>query len=409
MKLQLHRNDDPLLFRLVPHFCLFNILYTNTHSLPRGAPSQFDSLKIYKIYLSGALQLFIPFRYHTFACIRSFGVPTSIWMPSIFLQRTFFPPSIITFTESVSGSLYAGTGSPKATLGSASFTGDEVSLTSENTNLQGTYINTETRQDVTTTGKKTQASKLNYDLMSTGWTLEGLGVINYSETYTYDDGLGHVTNEITGYGDHYIQGAADTGADYVYMEQYLDNQNGLLDTFQQSVAYNNGECLLTDNDLHVDGSVVGYQRAGSDPTQVYSTQDLTISGDLIDNTYAFVIYSSLDYSMTGIKVQGAESVYVGTVARASNNIGGADDDPYHRTGATSDMIGYANSAEGWSCGRYLDQYSADAYGAWDTYGYGDLSLGAKTVKSAVADMELTTDSDQQFPLTHSLWTFSLAY
>ncbi len=303
--------------------------------------------------------------------------------------------------ETLRGSLYAGAGSPKVTLGSASFTGDEVSLTSENTNLQGTYINTETRQDVTTTGKKTQASVLNYDLMSTGWTLEGLGVINYSETYTYDAGLGYVTNELVGYGDHYIQGAADTGADYVYMEQYLNNHNGSLDTFQQSVAYNHGECLLTNNDLHVNGSVEGYQWAGSDPTQVCSTQDLTISGDLIDNTYAVAVYSSLDYSMAGIKVDGAESVYVGTAARASNNIGGADGDPYHRTGATSDMIGYANSAEGWSCGRYLDQYSADAYGAWDVYGYGDLSLGAKTVKSAVADMELTTDSDQTRTFTFS--------
>ncbi|TRZ67939.1 MAG: hypothetical protein D4Q77_02195, partial [Methanothrix sp.] len=76
LKLQLHRNDDPLLFRQVPHFCLFSIHYTNTLSLPQGAPSQFDSLKvIYKIYLSGALQSLIPFRLGVLDIIFNLGLP----------------------------------------------------------------------------------------------------------------------------------------------------------------------------------------------------------------------------------------------------------------------------------------------------------------------------------------------
>ncbi len=380
--------------------------------------------------------------------------------------------------ETLGGSLYAGAGSLKVTLGSASATGDVVSFTSENRNGQGSYTSGETQRNAEITATKEQSSILNFDVMSTSWTLEGHpSDIYYSEIYTSNDDLRYVTNEIVGHGDHYIEGAANTGADYVYIEQYLNNQNGLLNTSQVSVAYNNGKRLSTDNDLSVGGSVVGYQRAGSDSTKAYISQDLTISGDIIDDTHAFVFYpssayleqypkaisynngkllstnddnddnddlyagssaigyqradstptevctsqglittadiidntdafvisSSLDYSLTRTRVTGADSVNVETVARASGSMVGPNCDPCHRTGTTSDIMGYADSAEGWSNGRYLDQYGADAYGTWDAYGYGDLSLGAKTVKSAVADVELTTDSDdaEAYTYTHT--------
>lgn len=91
-----------------------------------------------------------------------------------------------------------------------------------------------------------------------------------------------------------------------------------------------------------------------------------------------------------------KNLYVDGIAKVSNS----DDGENHRTGTDANFMGTASLVSSDSYAYYLGE-GAEAHGAWEVYGSGDLNLGAKTVKSAVADLELTTSSDKAEASTKS--------
>lgn len=306
-------------------------------------------------------------------------------------------------TDSASGSgslnnlIFALAGSPKVTLGSVSATGDKVSLSSQTSNPQGTYLRTQEETDVEKALSQSQGSVVTEDQAALSWSANGSGQIApIDELWTSTDGNRSVANRVSGRGDSWqISRDVSYGLDYVDLSQSFSNQGSNSTTYLDSAqtARDNGQSEAY-NELHSTGSIAGMQWAGASPSSVYVSQSLIATGFLMGTASASSIQSG-DYSQVVPAIVNAANMQV--ISSASDAEYG---DASHKTGAHLEIQGLADLASTDSYARY-GQYTSDSHGGWSAQGYGKVSISAKTVKASLSDIELTSDSDLPYAWTSS--------
>lgn len=307
--------------------------------------------------------------------------------------------------EMLSGTLYAAAGSPKMAFGSTSATGDKVVFQSVSAGPQGTLTMSDAQQDVTGSIIRTQQVATNPRLSSATWSSSGSGTLNpITKTWTSADGLRSVSNQVSGTGSQYtLSGGASIGTDSVYMYQNL-RVDGKLDTIQTSKATNNGRNLETNNQLSSDGLAQGVQRAGADTSKVYTSQDIVLhGGSASDSTWskANKLLTAPDQSFSSVTVTNPYELELSTSSIAFNNKLDAPDgaDPYcYRTSSIINMLGGADKAQADTNAVYhdtLNEYKTIAHGEYDSKIVGYLSTSAKTVRAAVANLEITAYNSNQ--------------
>ncbi|HWQ19713.1 MAG TPA: S8 family serine peptidase, partial [Methanotrichaceae archaeon] len=303
----------------------------------------------------------------------------------------------------IKGAVLASIGSPAITIGSISATGDSVKFQSSASNPQGSYSSSSEDNGVDEPLHKEQGALVADGLISIAWKAGGSGAITpIDESWASTDGTKSITNRVSGYGDRWnISRDATYGTDYVYLTEDLINQGSIgssyLDTSLLAGARNNGETLYAYNDIHARGSVHGTQMAGADVSKAYVSESLYLTGSIQGNTAASSQPSN-DYSWVIPLASNAQNLKIDASASASNDAG---TETYHRTRATLDLQGTADSMIAVSRSSYLNQYGSYSLGSLSSPGWGDLSASAKTVKAAVSDLELTSNSSAAKAYTYT--------
>jgi len=303
----------------------------------------------------------------------------------------------------IKGAVLTSIGSPAITLEAISATGDCVKFESSASNPQGSYASSSEDNCVDEPLHKEQGALVADGLMSIVWKAGGSGTITpIDEVWASTDGTKSISNRISGYGDRWnISRDATYGTDYVYLTQDLINQgqNGssYLDACLLAGARNNGEMLYAYNDLHAKGTVYGTQMAGADASKAYVSQSLYLTGSIQGNTAASSQPSN-DYSWVIPLASNAQNLKIDATASASNSAG---TETYHRTMAALDIQGMADSMAAQSWSNYLNGYVSHASGSFSQPGWGDLCTSAKTVKAAMSDLELTSNSTEAMAYTYT--------
>ncbi|HWQ18354.1 MAG TPA: S8 family serine peptidase [Methanotrichaceae archaeon] len=300
--------------------------------------------------------------------------------------------------EHLSGDTLAASGVPKVTFSSLKASGDFVSFSSQENDLEGTYTSQNTQSEVTSPIESSQVSYVTDSGISKSWDVSSSGTISpISQTWASNDGKKKVTNEVSGSGNSYsIKGSAATGDNSVSISQHLSisKENGKLNTKQTAEGQTNGETLTASNALDSTGSVEGDQWAGADASKVYASQKIKLTGAATDSTSSA---AGNDKSSAKASIENGEGIDLNVASTAWNNL--VSSTTYHRTSANLAVTGKASTADASSASIY-GLKTADAHGKW-TSGKGDISVKSETVKSATASVELTTDSDNAFTETSS--------
>lgn len=326
-------------------------------------------------------------------------------------------------SESLRGNIAASAGSPKITFGLTKATGDMVNFQSKVSNPQGTLESKNVQAGAILPITKEQSSIVSNTIMSSNWIRQGTYTVEstmepISDIWTSSDleSKKSVSNSASGSAYSYdVSGTADIGTDYAYIVQHVNNRGGSMTLSQNAVAKaNNGEDLqssnsLTYSGLSSDGWITGSQYAGADMNGAYAVQSLIQTGLLssLGISTKSQISPSNDYSWVRLNVIGARGMAIDSKTDASNAMYGTA--VQHRTEAVATISDYTGSgrayadkaiADGESV--YQNKYLAKSYGEWQQGGYGGyLSAGAKTVKSAVADVEMDTNDDRANAYTYT--------
>jgi hypothetical protein len=220
----------------------------------------------------------------------------------------------------------------------------------------------------------------------TAFFKSGFGdVYQFRDEWTSLDGLHYVSNDLDGTGSYAFAGQVHALANYVSLSQLIDVKNGNLNSAHSAGGSSNSENLQASSILTSSGSISGLMQAGSSDKKTFASQQLTVTGEASAGSTAS---AGPDMSATDATVSGATDLYLGTFGLTFNNL--FEDQVVHRTQAGGDAIGRAGSVTFDASSDYSGDHGAYSQGQWSE-GYGDLNIGSKTVKAAVADVELKTD------------------
>ncbi len=292
--------------------------------------------------------------------------------------------------ESLDGWIYAGANGATLSIWEMKASGDKVTLSTKSSNVYGSYSSYDEGTDLTAQASNSHSTYLTEDELVSTWIRSGFGRMEtISDRWTSNDGARSVSNRVSGDGYPYdISGSARSSDDSVALAQHLDNTQGRLSTTQIAQAENNGETLTSSTTTSWDGTITGDQWAGANSDKVYTSQSLAGDGTVMVTNQAVIGIDPIS-SSAQIQASHADDLSLESVAIARNSLAG--DDLYHRTYLTLSVSGWADRLFGASSAQY-ELGSAQAQGIWRLPGYGSLSLGAETVRSAVVDVELETDS-----------------
>lgn len=295
--------------------------------------------------------------------------------------------------------LLASTGGYSMSGACLSATGDKVSLSSVISTTKGSLVTQQAQSGVTKPMSSQSLGVASGNTITTSWARSGRGKISpITATYKSSDGTKSVSNSVSGSGYPYsIAGSATISQSSASLYQTLNNKQGSLKTSQSAVAQNNMETLSASSGLTSSGDVLGTQIAISDPYKVVSSQSLTVTGT-VSASSASRASSNGDSSSAAMSISGAKSMLLTTIADSSNNR--YNNELYHRTSAFVDASGYASSIKADSSSAYLNNF-ARSHGEWTMAGSGELTASAETVKSAVSDVKMKTNSDKALTYTQS--------
>ena len=225
--------------------------------------------------------------------------------------------------------------------------------------------------------------------LSYSWARGGAGEIPQIQgSWSSLDGQHSANAALSGTGYPYsLSGSAVMLPSSVYVSQSLGIKNGAVNSPQSAEGSANGELLSSSSSLTASGSMSGLLQAASSGPKSFSSQQLLISGDALASSSAG---AGPDSSANHMIASGANSLTFKTFGLTYNNLW--EGQTVHRSQAGGDAIGKADFVSADAVSSYLNRYSASSHGQW-TKGIGDLNIGSKTVKSALADIELTTNGN----------------
>lgn len=306
--------------------------------------------------------------------------------------------------ESLNGAIWVGAGSSKATVSDLKATGDRVKFDLKSSYRGGDYSWSIEKEEASSAVKVQQSGSATAASATDNWWYEGSGYTGpISKSWKSGDKTKKVTNDVSGYGDNWLMAGNfyNYGKTQVYMSQLIHNEGpqdtAYLNTDQYATSKSNGENLESYNALRSTGTVTGEQLAGADPYKVYTSQRIDMFGSLGYGTQTWAKnLKTNDNSQADAQITNGYGTQVQTSAIAWNNKQGSS--IYRKTRANMDIVGSADWASACAIADYGGR-ETHALGGWSSFGFGDLSVGAKTAKAAVTDVDMTVQSDFSYAAT----------